>query len=70
MNQSEQTENATAVAVAIFDLFQMVGDEVIFDVSAAIEIIRSYGDRRVREAWRRPRRAKVVPLRGAQRAGR
>jgi hypothetical protein len=68
MDQNEQTESATAVAVAVFDLFQPVGDEVVFDVSRAIEIIRAYGDRRVREAWLRPRRGKVVPLRVAQRA--
>jgi hypothetical protein len=56
------------VAVAVFDLFQPVGDEVVFDISRAIEIIEAYGHRRVRESWRRPRRGKVVPLRGAQRA--
>ena len=70
MDQNEQREDATAVAVAIFDLFQPVGDEVVFDVSRAIELIRDYGDRRVREAWRRPRRAKIVRLRVAQRAER
>ena len=63
MAQNEQTESATAVAVAVFDLFQVVGDEIVFDASRAIDLIRAYGERRVREARRRPRRAKVVPLR-------
>jgi hypothetical protein len=41
----------------------VVGDETVFDVSRAIDKIREYGDRRVREAWRRRHRCKVVPLR-------
>jgi hypothetical protein len=68
MDQNEQAESATAVAVAVFDLFQVLGDEIVFDASRAIDLIRAYGDRRVREAWRRPPRGKVVPLRVAQRA--
>lgn len=63
MNQDERTDDATAVAFAVFDLFRVVGDETVYDVSRAIEPIREYGERRARESWRRPRRAKVVPLR-------
>jgi hypothetical protein len=68
MDQNERTEDATAVAFAVFDLFRVIGDETVFDVSQAIELIRVYGDRRMREARPRPRRGKVVPLRVAQRA--
>jgi len=67
MDQNERMEDVTAVAFAVFELFQVIGDETVFDVSRAIDKIREYGDGRVREAWRRPRRAKVVPLRVVQR---
>jgi len=63
MKQGEQTESATAVALAVFDFIQLVGDEMVYDVNRAIDLIQSYGDLRAREAWRRPRRGKVVRLR-------
>ena len=63
MKQSEQTESATAVALAVFNFIQLVGDEMVYDVNRAIDLIQSYGDLRAREAWRRPRRGKVVRLR-------
>jgi hypothetical protein len=63
MKQSEQTESATAVALAVFDFIQLVGDEMVYDVSRAIDLIDAFGARRAREAWRRPRRGKVVRLR-------
>jgi hypothetical protein len=66
MNQDERTESAIAVAWAIFDLFQVVGDETIYDINRAIDLIESYSARQVRESWR-PRRAKVVPLRVVRR---
>jgi hypothetical protein len=67
MDQNERMEGATAVAFEVFELFRVVGDETVFDVSQAIELVRAYGDRRVREARPRPRRGKVVPLRVVQR---
>jgi hypothetical protein len=66
MAQNEQTKNAIAVAWAIFDFFQVVGDETVYDIDRAIDLIEAYGARRVRESWR-PRRAKVVPLRMVRR---
>ena len=63
MNQNEQTQSATAVALAVFDFIQLVGDEIVYDVNRASDLIQEFGDRRVREAWRRPRSAKVVRLR-------
>ena len=68
MDQNERMEDATAVAFEVFELFRVIGDETVFDVSRAIEKIREYGDGRVREAWRRRHRGKVVPLRVVQRA--
>jgi hypothetical protein len=62
MNQDEQTESAIAVAWAIFDFFHVVGDETVFDMESAIDLIDAFAARRVREASR-PRRARVVPLR-------
>lgn len=67
VNRKEQTESAIAVAWAIFDFFQVVGDETVFDIDRAINVIEEFGERRVREAWRRPRRGKVVQLRIAER---
>ncbi len=60
--REEQTESATAVAMAVFDLFEVTADEVVFDVSVAIDLIEEYAGRRVREAWRRPGSGKVVQL--------
>lgn len=68
MNQNEQTKSATAVAVAVFDLFHPSSDEVVFEVSRAAELIQAYGDRRAREAFHRPSGQKVVPLRLVRRA--
>jgi hypothetical protein len=67
VNRKEQTESAIGVAWAIFDFFQVVGDEIVFDIDRAINVIEEFGERRVREAWRRPRRGKVVPLRAVRR---
>ncbi len=63
MNQSQQTESATAVALAVFDFIQLVGDEMVYDINRAIDLIDAFGARRAREASRRPRRGKVVQLR-------
>jgi len=68
MKQNEQTECAMAVALAVFDFIQLVGDEIVYDVNRASDLIEAYGNRRVREACRRPRSAKVVPLRVVGRA--
>jgi hypothetical protein len=62
MENNDSTESAIAVAWAIFDLFEVVGDETIYHIDPAIDLIESYAARRVRES-RRPRRGKVVPLR-------
>ncbi|MGH9343363.1 MAG: hypothetical protein ACRD19_06350 [Terriglobia bacterium] len=63
MDRDQRTDDAAAVAVEVFDLFRIVGDETIFDVSRAVDLIRAYGDRRIRDSWRRPRQGKVVALR-------
>ena len=68
MKQNEQTECAMAVALAVFDFIQLVGDEIVYDVNRASDLIQEFGDRRAREALRRPRSAKVVPLRVVGRA--
>ncbi|MGB3549353.1 MAG: hypothetical protein WA993_01590 [Candidatus Binatus sp.] len=57
-----------AVALAVFDFIQLVGDEIVYDVNRASDLIQEFGDRRAREALRRPRSAKVVPLRVVGRA--
>ena len=67
MKQNEQTECAIAVALAVFDFIQLVGDEIVYDVNRASDLIQEFADRKVREAWRRPRRGKVVPLRAVGR---
>lgn len=66
MDNSEQTESAIAVAWAIFDLFQIVGDEIVYDIDRAIDLIECHTARRIRES-QRPRRGKVVPLRAVGR---
>ena len=68
MKQNEQTECAMAVALAVFDFIQLVGDEIVYDVNRASDLIQEFGDRRAREALRRPRRGKIVPLRVVGRA--
>jgi len=65
MTREEQTESGAAVAMTIFDLFEVRADEVVFDVKAASDLIEEYADRRVREAQGRPRNGKVVQLRAA-----
>ncbi len=62
MNQNEQTESATDVALRVFDFIQLAGDETVYDVNRAIDLIEAYGDRRARQALR-PRRGRVVRLR-------
>jgi len=62
MKQDEQTESALAVAMEIFELFQLMDDVIEYDVNKANDLIEAYAARRVREA-RRPRRGKVVRLR-------
>jgi hypothetical protein len=66
MKQNRQTECATAVALALFDFIQLTGDEIVYDVNRAIDLIEAYGARRVRES-QRPRRGKVVALRAVGR---
>ncbi len=66
MKQDEITESALAVAMDIFELFQVTGDEIIYDVNKANDLIEGYAAHRVREALR-PRRGKVVPLRVVRR---
>jgi hypothetical protein len=56
------------VAVAVFDLFQPVGDEMVFDISRAIEIIEAYGDRRVARIMAATAKRKGCAVRGVQRA--
>jgi len=69
MTREEQTESAAAVAMTIFDFFQIRADEVVFDVKAASDLIDEYADRRLREAGRRPRNGKVVRLRAVSGSG-
>lgn len=69
MKQNRQRECATAVALALFDFIQLTGDEIVYDVNRAIDLIEAYGNRRVREALLRPRRGSVVPLRLVGRSG-
>ena len=68
IKESEQTESATAVALAVFDFIQLVGDEMVYDVNRAIDLIQAFGARQAREASR-PRRGKVVQLRLVRGAG-
>ena len=68
MTREEQTESSAAVAMTIFDFFEIRADEVVFDVKAASDLIEEYADRRVREAGL-PRRAKVVRLRAVSGSG-
>ena len=42
------------MAFEVFELFHVIGDETVFDLSRAIEVVRAYGDRRMREALARP----------------
>jgi hypothetical protein len=62
MKEEPILESATIVAMDIFELFQVVGDEIVYDAYKAIDLIQEYGDLRARKALR-PRRASVVPLR-------
>ncbi len=38
MKQNEQTECAMAVALAVFDFIQLVGDEIVYDVNRASDL--------------------------------
>jgi hypothetical protein len=52
------------VAFEVFESFNFFGDEAVFDIRRAVEVIEGFGDRRAREAMRwRPPRGKVVKLR-------
>jgi len=62
MEEDERTKDAVAVAWEIFDYFEVVGDETVYHIDDAIDLIEAFAARRIREA-RRPRRGKVVPLR-------
>jgi hypothetical protein len=68
IKESEQTESATTVALAVFDFIQLVGDEMVYDVNRAIDLIQAFGARQAREASR-PRRGKVVQLRVVKSSG-
>jgi hypothetical protein len=39
-----------AVAVPVFDFAQLVGDEIVYDVNRANDLIQEFGDRRARNA--------------------
>jgi hypothetical protein len=68
MHDYDETESATGVALAVFDFIRLHGDEIVYDVNAAIRVIQAYGDRRERGAARRARGGKVVQLRLVRRA--
>jgi hypothetical protein len=53
MEEDDITKSALAVAMDIFELFQVTGGEIIYDVNKATDLIEAYVARRVREA-RRP----------------
>jgi hypothetical protein len=55
-------ESATMVAMDIFELFKIVGDDIVYDAYKAIDLIQAYGDLRVRKALGR-QRGRVIPLR-------
>jgi len=63
MNQKNKAESAGDVALGVFDFIQLVGDEIVFDINRAIDLIQSYGDLRARQALRVRARGKVVQLR-------
>jgi hypothetical protein len=69
MTREEQTESAAAVAITVMDFFQVLADEIVFDVKAASDLIEEYADRRVREARGRPDNGKVVRLRAVSGSG-
>ena len=55
-------ESAAIVAMDIFELFQIVDGDIVYDVNKAIDLIEAYGDLRARKAGG-PRRARVTHLR-------
>jgi len=63
MKKDERTACATAVAFEVFESFNFCGDEAVFDIRRAVEVIQAYGDLRAGEALRPRRRGRVVPLR-------
>jgi hypothetical protein len=67
MKKDEFEGTVTAVAFEVFESFNFFGDEAVFDIRRAIEVIQTYGDERVREALG-PRRGTVVQLRMVRRA--
>jgi hypothetical protein len=67
MTREEQAESTAAVAMTVFDFFQIHADEIVFDVKAASDLIEEYADRRVREAWGRESSGKVGRLRAVER---
>lgn len=69
LTREEQTESAAAVAMTVFDLFEVRADEIVFDVKAASDLIEEYADRRVLEARQQPRNGKVARLRAASGSG-
>jgi hypothetical protein len=52
MKKDERTVCATAVAFEVFESFNFCGDEAVFDIRRAVEVIQAYGDLRAREALR------------------
>ena len=55
-------ESATMVAMDIFELFQIVGADIVYDAYKAIDLIQAYGDLRVRKALGRQQRGRIIPL--------
>jgi hypothetical protein len=50
MKEDEIPDNALAVAMDIFDLFECVDGMVEYDVQKATDLIEAYAGRRIREA--------------------
>ena len=63
MEDEPVLESATMGAMDIFELFQIVGDDIVYDASKAIYLIQAYGDLRVRKALAR---YMSILMRGAQ----
>src|SRR5271166_3044370 len=60
MERDERIETPTTIALAAFHLFEKFDDELVFDTDATIGPIKPSGNRRARQARRRPRMGKVV----------
>ena len=63
MKSDEFDGTAKAVAFEVFESFNFFGDEAVFDIRRAVEVIQAYGDQRARVSRWRPHRGRVVPLR-------